>query len=396
MRAADLSPDRRARLIPVPEHSGALALCPPPVDLSLVPPLPSLVRAQEALVRLQVETEHLPNPDLVTRTLARREAVLSSQIEGTHAGIRDVLDYEATHDATDLPADARSTLDYAKALDYGLQEIRTRGIDAFSSEFICKLHCILMEGDPSYRDTPGRYRTIQNWIGGFNIHDARLVPPPPDRVPEAMDNLVDSLLRYEPESNAHYHAIVRAAVAHAQFEAIHPFRDGNGRTGRLLIPLILAADGYLPLYVSGPLHRNRGRYFDTLLATQLRSEWAGWIDFFNEAVEIGCDESMRTARGLIGLRDDWRVRLQDLRADAAALRVIDLLIASPVVTVNQVKAALNVSFPAANNAVLELVDRGILTGSERRRNRTFRANDAINILNAAPSQPGRPASDMGF
>jgi Fic family protein len=208
-----------------------------------------------------------------------------------------------------------------------------------------------------------------------------------------MDNLVHSLLRYEPESNAHYHAIVRAAVAHAQFEAIHPFRDGNGRTGRLLIPLVLAADGYLPLYVSGPLHRNRGRYFDTLLATQLRSEWAGWIDFFNEAVEIACDESMRTARDLIGLRDDWRVRLQDLRADAAALRLIDLLIESPVVTVNQVKDALSVSFPAANNAVQELVDRGILTRSERRRNRTFRADDAINILNAAPSQPRRPASD---
>lgn len=395
MRAIDLSPDRRARLVPVPAHSGAFALCPPPIDLSQVPPLFSLVRAQEALVRLQVEVEHLPNPDLVTRTLARREAVLSSQIEGTHAGIRDVLDYEATHDATDLPADSRSTLDYARALDYGLQEIRARGMNAFSSEFICGLHRILMEGDPGYRDEPGRYRTAQNWIGGFNIHDARLVPPPPERVPEAMDDLVDSLLRYEPESNAHYHAIVRAAVAHAQFEAIHPFRDGNGRTGRLLIPLILAADGYPPLYVSGPLHRNRGRYFDTLLATQLRSEWANWVDFFNEAVEIACDESMHTARSLVGLRDDWHARLQDLRSDAAARRLINLLIESPVVTVNQVKDALNVSFPAANNAVLELVERGILTGSERRRNRTFRADDAIDILNTAPP-PRRPASGMVF
>jgi len=394
MRSADLSPDRRARLEPVPDHSGVFALNPPPVDLDVVAPQRLLFNAQAALDRLRAAAEHLPNPDLITRTLSRREAVMSSQIEGTHAGLQDVLEFEATQDADGLPADTRSTLDYVEALEHGLGEIRAQGISAFSVAFIKDLHRALMRHDPTYRDPPGQFRGIQNWIGGFRIEDARLVPPRPERIDECMEDLAGRVLRYAPESNAYLHVIVRAAIAHAQFETIHPFRDGNGRTGRLLIPLMLAAEGFSPLYVSGPLYRNRQEYFDTLLDVQLRSRWDDWISFFTQAVLIACDESMDLATQLVALREDWNARVADRRADSASRKLAALLIGTPVLTANQAKTLLGVSFPTANNAIANLVDLRILTGTERRRNRVFIAHEAISLLNRPPAQRNRPSLSL--
>jgi len=167
--------------------------------------------------------------------------------------------------------------------------------------------------------------------------------------------------------------------------------DGNGRTGRLLIPLMLAAEGFPPLYVSGPLYRNCHDYFDALLEVQLRSRWDGWIDFFTQAMMIACDESMALAAQLAALRDDWNRRVADRRADSASSKLVAALIGTPVVTVNQVKRLLGVSFPAANNAVADLVSLGILTGTARQRTRAFVAREAIAVLDQAPEQYRRPS-----
>ena len=164
---------------------------------------------------------------------------------------------------------------------------------------------------------------------------------------------------------------MRAALAHAQFETIHPFRDSNGRTGRLLLPLMLAAEGFPPLYMSGPLYRNRLDYLDALLEIQLRSRADCRIDFFTEAMMIACDESMTLAAQLVALRDNWNRRVADRRADSTSRKLVAVLTGTPVVTVNQVKRLLGVSFPAANNAVADLVSLGILTGTARLRNRFF-------------------------
>ncbi|NMG29651.1 Fic family protein [Aromatoleum evansii] len=391
MRSADLSPDRRACLEPVPEWPGAFALNPPAVRFDALAPLRPLFEAQAALERLRMASAQLPNPDLITRTLSRREAVMSSQIEGAHAGLQDVLEFEATQDAEGLPADARTTLNYVEALEFGLTTVRTHGQEAFSIAFVQALHRALMRHDSAYRDVPGEFRTVQNWIGGLRIQDARFVPPRPERIAGAMDDLVDRVLRYEPEGNAYLHVIVRAALAHAQFETIHPFRDGNGRTGRLLIPLMLAAEGSPPLYVSGPLYRNRHDYFDALLEVQLRSRWDSWIEFFTQAVMIACDESMALAVQLVALREDWNRRVAERRADSASRKLVAVLIGTPVVTVNQVKRLLGVSFPAANNAVADLVSLGILKGTPRLRNRVFVAHEAIAVLDQAPEELRRPS-----
>ncbi|WP_018991711.1 Fic family protein [Aromatoleum toluclasticum] len=248
-----------------------------------------------------------------------------------------------------------------------------------------------MRHDTAYRDVPGEFRAVQNWIGGLRIQDERLVRPRPERIAEAMEDLVGRVLRSEPLGNAYLHVIVRAALAHAQFETVHPFGDGNGCIGRLLLPLMLAAEGFPPLYVSGPLYRNRHDYFDALQEVQLRSRWDGWIEFFAHTVMIARDESMVLAAQLVALRDDRIRRIADRRADSTSRKLAALLIGTPVVTVNPVKRLFGVSFPAANNAVADLAALGILTGTARQRNRVFVAREAIAVLDQAPEQRHRPS-----
>jgi Fic family protein len=393
MKKSDLCAERQARLQPVEGHSGVFALDPPPIgslDQQRFGSAP-ITHAAEALVRLQVEIEQLPNPDLVTRTLSRREAVLSSQIEGTQASLPALLEYECTHDGANMPQDVESTLSYVKALEYGLDEVRRQGTRAFTVPFIQALHRALMVDDSHYRDEPGSLRTLQNWIGGLKIQDARFVPPPPECVPASLDNLLDTVLHYEPEGVMHMHVLRRAAIAHAQFETIHPFRDGNGRTGRLLIPLQLAAEGYPPLYLAGPLYRNRAEYFDLLLGVQLRSDWNDWIAFFADAVAIACEEALDTTRALLSLRNDWRAMMIDRRVDAASRRLVEFVLGTPVMTANQAKDRLGISFPAASNALRELAEKGILDRPPTSRNRVFVARQVIEILQRPSASQKSPS-----
>jgi len=381
VKRADLSPLHQKRLVPVPGRSGAFALIPPPTPatVSLTGIEHEVLKAHEALGRVRQLIIDLPNPDLIARTLNRREAVQSSQIEGTRTEVDDLFEYEATGEDEGLPRDVRVTLNYVKALDVGLRTVRPVGNSAITKSLIQDLHRMLMDGVEDYRDPPGELRTIQNWIGSGNIYDARLVPPPPDRVGPCLEDLI-RLLNDQPEGVAELSIVVRLAIAHAQFEAIHPFRDGNGRVGRLLLPIMLAAENYPPVYLAGYLKSNQRSYYNALLTVQTRGKWQAWVGFLARGITESCAEAAQMTQRLLALRDEYRQRVAALRSDASGRKLVEILIGSPVVTANSAKDQLGVSFPAANMAITQLVDLGILRASERRRNRIFVADRVVTLL----------------
>ena len=387
MRRTDLSPERQLLLVPLTSHPGAFGLVPPPTPTHLQ--LPGLrgeiPRAHEALGALQAATAALPNRNLVTRTLDRREAVRSSQIEGTSSDVDDVLIYEATGSEEGLPTDVVVTYNYVESLEYGLQKVAQNGIKALTCDLIQELHAHLMDGVRGYGDTPGQFRTRQNWIGGLRIYDAKFVPPPPDRITGCLVDLI-RVLQYVPNEEEFFEVplVMRLAIVHAQFETIHPFVDGNGRVGRILLPLMLAAEGYPPVYLAGFLKANQDMYYQTLSAVQLRGDWTEWVRFIATGVEVACRESIQIARDLMAIVARWKETLATLklRADAAVYRLPDFLIGTPVVTVNQVMKGLHIAFPAANKALTQLQGLGIVAPlKDQRRNRTFAAQEVVELLN---------------
>jgi Fic family protein len=387
MKKNDLSPARQKQLVPVTTHSGAFAVV-PPAPPRFIPSkgiIKEVIHAHEALGELRVSTARLPNPNLVTRTFDRREAVRSSQIEGTSSDMNQLFTYEATGSDEGLPADVLVTLNYVKALEVGLNVVRDRGQLAVDEVLIRELHRNLMNGT-DYRGEIGEYRDRQNWIGGSKIYHARFVPPPHEHVPNCMKELIEFLHDVPAEEDMfEVPIVVRMAIAHAQFETIHPFVDGNGRVGRLLLPIMLAAEGYLPVYIAGYLKNYQQEYYDRLAGVQLREEWQPWIQFFATAVEESVKESIQTATALEKLLQQWEERIAELRvrSDSAVNKLPQLLIGRPVVTARQVEAELGVSFPAANNALVKLAEIGILNiPYEQQRNRTFVAHEAIDLLNS--------------
>lgn len=387
MKKTDLSPARQRQLVHLESHPGASALI-PPAPPRFIPSkgiIKEVIHAHEALGELRVSTARLTNPNLVTRTFDRREAVRSSQIEGTSSDMNQLFSYEATGSDEGMPSDVLVTLNYVKALEIGLNAVRDRGATAVDEALIKGLHRTLMNG-ADYRAEPGAYREIQNWIGGSSIYQSRFVPPPPGHVPGCMKELI-AFLHDTPSEEDMYEVpvVIRMAIAHAQFETIHPFVDGNGRVGRLLLPVMLAAEGYLPVYIAGYLKNNQQEYYDRLAGVQLREEWQAWLQFFAAAVKESVRESIQTAHALSFLLQRWENRLSELkvRSDSAVYRLPQLLIGRPVVTARHVQAELGISFPAANNALVKLAETGILTTPhEQQRNRTFVAHEAIDILNS--------------
>lgn len=394
MKKTDLSPERRQFLVPLPKYPGAFALVPPPTPRFI--PFPSIqgevAKAHEALGALQAATAALPNPNLVTRTLDRREAVRSSQIEGTSADVNELLVYEATGSEEGLHSDVMVTLNYVKALEYGLDQIKTRGgIRDLTCELIRELHLHLMDKVKDYCGAPGEFRECQNWIGGVRIYQARFVPPPPEYVRPCLEDL-ETMLQSVPAKEDQFEVpiVIRMAIVHAQFETIHPFIDGNGRVGRILLPLMLAAEGYSPVYLAGFLKANQQAYYDALAAVQLRGEWTEWVSFFATGVEVAAQESIQIAKELTTICDRWEQVLAalNLRSDAVVNRLPKLLIGTPVVTVQQIVDALGISFPAASKALSLLEEKGILVqpGKKRQRYRTFVAKEVIELLDRPPGQ----------
>ena len=385
MRKSNIHRSLHPHLVKCPSHPHCHALVAPPTLRQLPDSMDiagGISKAAQALEQLKLATELLPDTDMVTRTLARREAVSSSQIEGTRTQLHELLEYEATQSRDGMPADTTVTARYVQALEHGLEALRKRrSRKAITAQLIRKMHAILMQDAPAHV-MAGHYRNTQAWIGSDRIEDANFVPIPPNRIAACMAELEASMLLYAPRKEEHGHlsVVAQIAIAHAQFETIHPFADGNGRAGRLLMPLILAAESYPPLYLSGWLLRHRRAYYDALLDVQLRANWIPWIALMSRAVVDSCDSAIAIARDLKALRDEWLTRLSSLRADATARRLPTWLLGHPVVTVKQIASAMNVSYVVANRAAEQLVAHGILREPVRRRNRVFHATEILERL----------------
>jgi Fic family protein len=390
MRRDQISLDRQRYLVPAAGHPNVLALVAPPTPRRL----PASERfgvdfesAHAALGRLQAAMPLIPDSDIVTRTLARREAVRSSQIEGTKADLPQLFAYEATRGASGLPADVKVTERYVVALQEGLERVRAEKRKALDLRLVNELHASLLRGETAF--PVGAYRTDQVWVGPTNrIEDAKFVPAPPVQVPACMEEWAASVLKCAPGDDEHVQlgVVAQLAIVHAQFETIHPFHDGNGRVGRLLMPLLLAAEGYPPLYLSGSLLRSREEYYAGLLAVQLRGEWTPWIRLLTRAVVESCDESIAIAQDLAGIRARWELQLGQFRADSAARRLPAFLLGQPVLSVKQAAAGLGVSLPAANAGIKHLLDGGLLELVEERQwGRIFRAPEILARLDRPPA-----------
>jgi Fic family protein len=306
------------------------------------------------------------------------EAVLSSQIEGTQTDLTQLLEYEATGSDVGLPKDAVITLGYVRALDHGLRVVRAGG--GVTLDLIKALHGVLTAPDYPYPEGPGEWRRGQNWIGFGRIEDARLVPPPVSYLPGCLSDL-QAFLRGDPESLAEMALPLRMAVVHAQFEAIHPFSDGNGRVGRLLPPLMLAAEGLPPLYLAGYLKAHQRDYDNGLSGVERHGRWIDWLGFFLEGIVAAAHTEQVTADALLALRDEWGRRAAQLRANSAARRLLDVLLGAPVQTAASARGALGLSIQAATNGLAALVQLGILREATGRRwGRSFQAPEVIAIL----------------
>jgi Fic family protein len=384
VKKSDLHPSLRATAVPVPGHSGCYAVVPP--DLAFFPVhsplLPLAHREMQVLADAIAGAPHYA--DLLIHMLNRREAVDSSQIEGTHTQFDELLLHEieaGTPDAV-VDADADLTLNYVHAYMRGVSEVRTKGIEALNTRLIRSLHRELMTGES--RASPGKLREVQNFIGGLKMEHARFIPPPPAEVPRLMAGL-DRLIRNEPDPESHLRlgVLTRAPIVHAHFEAIHPFVDGNGRMGRILLPLMFLANGDPPIHLATFLKLRQREYYDALLAVQMKLRWSDWFQLFLECTIASCRHTVHLLRELGIIAGQWRERLKErrIRKDAAVWRLAELLLGQPVVTVNALVKRLNVSFPAANAAVAVLVKMDILRAQgAKRRHRAFQAHQVMNIL----------------
>ncbi|HTY49558.1 MAG TPA: Fic family protein [Steroidobacteraceae bacterium] len=384
MKKSELHPTLRATAVPVPGHSGCYAVMPPTPEFFPIgsPFLPLARREMQVLADAVAAAPDYAG--LLMQMLNRREAVDSSQIEGTHTRFDELLLHEieaGTPDAV-TDADADQTLNYLRAYVLGINQVKAKGIRALDTHLVCSLHRQLTTGDS--RAVPGEFRQVQNFIGGLKMENARFIPPPPEAVPRLMGGL-DRLIRNEPDPESHlrFGVLARAPVVHAHFEAIHPFVDGNGRVGRMLLPLMFLADEDQPIHLATFLKRRQREYYDALLEVQMKLRWSDWVQLFLECVIASCRHTVYLLRELRAIADQWRERLKEhrIRKDAAVWRLADLLLGQPVVTVNALVERLKVSFPTANAAVATLVGMDILrTQGAKRRHRAFQAHQVMNIL----------------
>jgi Fic family protein len=343
-----------------------------------------LADAERALGELAGVGRTMPNPHLLVGPFVRREAVLSSRIEGTETDIADLYSYEAGQ--LPLPglgrrgaseSDAREVLNYVRALEYGLERLDSLPV---SLRLLRELHERLMEGVRGGRATPGEFRGSQNWIGrpGCTLSDADFVPPPPAEMQAALATL-EKYMHAEGEEPP----VVRLALIHYQFEAIHPFLDGNGRIGRLLISLLLVHWGLLPLpllYLSAFFDRHRDDYYDLLRGVSERGAWQEWVEFFLRGVAEQALDASRRAKQLQDLQIEWGERLAGVRS-ALPLRLADHLFDSPVLTIPQAQRVLGVTYHSARRSVEKLVQVDVLQpGGETGRAKTFVAGEVLEAI----------------
>ncbi len=385
MQPSDFSPATHGRVVKM--HTGFWAYVPNP----LPPPLESTwqlaglaAEAHRQVGELAGLARTLPNPHLLIRPFVRREAVLSSRIEGTQASLSDLFFFEAAATPAQATGDVLEVANYVKALEYGLTRLADLPV---SLRLLREMHERLMTGVRGRHLAPGEFRRSQNWIGppGCSLAEATYVPAPAD----LMDATLADLERYI-HARSDLPPLVRLGLIHYQFEAIHPFLDGNGRIGRLLITLLLSVWGLLPqpvLYLSAFFERHRSEYYDRLLAVSRRAEWDVWIEYFLAGVCSQAQDARDRSKRLLDLRETYRDRLQSARASTLLLRLVDELFAAPAVTIPRAAAVLDVTHRAAQLNVDKLVGAGVLhEASGRRRNRIFVAREIVAILEQVSTQ----------
>ena len=354
----------------------------PPVDPPLVtdgPIAELLAAAQTELARLAVAGSMVPSTDWFLYGFVRKEAVITSRIEGTQATLRDVLTFEAT-DRTDHLDDVREVCNYVDALSHARGQLANpRGLP-LSVRLLCEAHHILMRGVRGQSKLPGEVRRSQNWIRGSRPGNARFVPPPPEEVPGALGALEQWL-----HDDSNLPSLVRIGLAHVQFETIHPFLDGNGRIGRLLIALLVEHWGLLEqplLYLSLAFRRDQQEYFERLAAVRNEGDWEGWIRFFLECVHEAAADGVRVAQALHALvgRDRSRIIAHD-RPTVAAVQLLDCLPSSPVVTVPRASELVGLTAPPTRKAINLLESLGVLREiSGKRRGRVYAYHNYLQVL----------------
>ena len=343
-----------------------------------------LSAADLAVGRLDGVAHILPDPDLFVAMYVRREAVLSSQIEGTQSSLDDVLEFELGPGERDLPRDVGEVVNYVRAMNYGLDRLASLPL---SLRLIREIHGELLFNVRGADRSPGEFRTSQNWIGAGRVplEHAIFVPPPVHEMTIALDNLERFLHADD------IPVLLHCALAHAQFETIHPFLDGNGRVGRLLITFLLCHRGVLErplLYLSHFLKQHRAEYYDRLMAVRLTGDWEGWVRFFLRGVADTANEARSTARQIIEMRAQHAEAIQSARLGVNGLHLLTLLLQQPIVTVNIVKERLSISYGTANRLVDIFGQIGILeTITTGQRNRRFRYSPYLTLF-----ADGGPAS----
>lgn len=355
---------------------------PPSPPVRLTDEIQSLLSdADRAIGRLDGSVQVLPNPDLFVLMYVRKEAVLSSQIEGTQSSLQDLLAVEADVIGPQAPPkDVAEVVNYVRAMRYGLMRLSDLPV---SVRLIREIHERLLEGVRGGQLTPGELRRSQNWIGpgGCSLSEATFVPPPPDEVPRALSDLE----RFLHEQRG-IPALIAIGLAHCQFETIHPFLDGNGRVGRLLIAFLLTERRILHkpvLYLSHYFKKHRQEYYERLQAVRDNGDWEEWLSFFLRGVAEVSRQATETARRILILREEHRGLITSNlgRGAGNGHKVLESLFDRPIVSVTQVREVTGTTYPAANNLVSRLVELDILreiTGNAR--NRRYRYEPYIQLI----------------
>ncbi len=362
-------PENRAGVF-APQKGGYDAFIPhplPPQDLVLDEGLLYLLsKADGALARLDGVTQVLPNPDLFVAMYIKKEALLSSQIEGTQASLQGVLEFEAHLRPRDDINEIQEVVNYIKALHHGIEKLE---FAPFSLDLMNEIHRFLIQGTRGSHKFPGQLRRVQNWIGpsGGTIQDAIFVPPPPEQVPGLMQDLERFI-----QSSDRTPTLIKAALIHAQLETIHPYLDGNGRMGRLMITFYLYYKGVLArplLYLSYYLKKNREKYYTLLNGIRYHGNWGAWLEFFLQGIIEVSNNSLETAKRVIQLKETLIEKLLENNVGGVhAVKLIDMLFDRPISTIAQIAEKLQVSRQTATKLVGRFEDIGIveeITGKVR-------------------------------
>jgi Fic family protein len=361
------------------------AALPPTPPVQILGELQRLLSdADRGLGRLDGSVQTLPNPDLFVYMYVRKEAVLSSQIEGTESSLQDLLAAEADALRDGQPRDVAEVVNYVRAMNYGLARLVDLPV---SVRLIREIHAELLRGVRGSLLAPGELRRTQNWIGGggCTLGEATFVPPPPHEVPVSLGALETFLHRQDDMP-----LLVKIGLAHVQFETIHPFLDGNGRVGRLLITLLLCERGVLSkpvLYLSHYFKRHRQEYYECLQAVRESGNFERWLTFFLRGVAEVSVEAARTARQILELRERHRRAITEHlgRAAGNGHRVLERLYEHPIVSVKNVQALLGITFAGANQIVQRLVELSVLSEiTGQARHRRFRYDAYVRLFEDVP------------